>query len=189
MEREILLSKTEIQNNYSLISKPGTYRVKASGTANVTFDSNLGLDVQLINVKAIPAPLLPLISEEMKRRGDNSINLADTGRGKRLPNFTLVFRNILNNGDNDKIRKPLKNEDVIIQVDYARNKEGELVRDNNGNAIMNVIDFTFVNEASKAQNINLDDAPHPAEAESEELINESQSESEEAATQYDIWNT
>ena len=182
MEREILLSKSEIQNNYSLISKPGTYRVKASGTANTVFDSNLGLDVQLINVKAIPASLLPLISEEMKRRGDDSINLADTGRGKRLPNFTLVFRNILNNGDDDKIRKPLKNEDIIIQVDYARNREGELVHDNNGNAIMNVVDFAFVNEAAKAQSINLDDAPHPAEAESEELV-KSESESEEAVTQ------
>lgn len=177
--REILLSKTEIQNNYSLISKPGTYRVKAARTANVIFDSNLGLDVQLINLKAIPAPLLPLIKEEMERRGDDSINLVDTGRGKRLPNFTLVYRNILNNGDNDKLRKPMRNEEVIIQVDYARNKEGELVRDNNGNAIMNVIDFAFVNEAPKAENINLDDAPHPAEAEtSEELTQTSKAESE-----------
>ena len=182
MEREILLSKSEIQNNYTPIAKPGTYRVKASGTANTIFDNSLGLDVQLINFKAVPGGLFSTLKQAFADRGDGYINLLEFGRGRKYPNFSLVYRNILNNGDDDKIRKPLKNELCKIQVDYARDKEGNLVTDENNNAIMNIVDFTFIDEAANQIGMDIDDAPHPAEAESEELV-KSESESEEAVTQ------
>ena len=179
MEREILLSKNEVRNNYTPVPKPGTYKVRASGTANVIFDSNLGLDVQLINFKAVPGGLFSTLKQAFADRGDGYINLLEFGRGRKYPNFSLVYRNILNNGDDDKIRKPLKNELCQIQVDYARDKEGNLVTDENDNAIMNIIDFTFISEANNRIGMDIDDAPHPAETErSEELTQTSKAESE-----------
>lgn len=112
----VLISKTAIAAVYSMITKPGTYLVRASNS-NRVFDKNLGKHKYIVNLKAIAAHNIAGVKAAFK--GAEKIAITE------LNGLTMSANIIINEGVTPSI--PMKNELVKVVVNYAKSRTGELI--------------------------------------------------------------
>lgn len=116
------ITKVQFANEYSIISSPGKFKVKATGQNNEWFneriaDSPKGADYDktiLVNLKAVNEYNVPKIVELFK--GRTEIDLAEFNK------LTLVYQINLNINQ-EYPNLPFRNEEVVILVENAIDRE------------------------------------------------------------------
>lgn len=114
VKNNIQISKSSFLANYSMISGPGKYEVKA-GASNLIFDENLAKEKYIVNLKAIRASDAPKVKTLFA--GKDSIDIT-------LLNGLTLSHNIIVNSGNESI--PASGEVVEVQFDEVTTKAGEV---------------------------------------------------------------
>lgn len=110
----IQISKSSFLANYSMISGPGKYEVKA-GASNLVFDENLGKEKYIVNLKAIRASDASKVKALFA--GNAAIDIT-------LLNGLTLSHNVIVNSGNESI--PASGEMVEVQFDEVTTKAGEI---------------------------------------------------------------
>lgn len=112
--KTIQISKASFIANYSMISGPGKYEVKA-GASNLVFDENLGKEKYIVNLKAIRASDAAKVQALFA--GKQSIDIT-------LLNGLTLSHNVIVNSGNESI--PASGEMVEVQFDEVTTKANEV---------------------------------------------------------------